>query len=229
MFGIKENSLQRALAASHCAELPRLFNENNLDFWIKAIGLVRKSDGTQSYCLLEHRADGLVVYKQDFGTMSTIYSLLAVYPYVFLDKEKYMPRNKDKRALCAALAKIVGLTYEYLCELDDEQLEVFKLDYAIRQQELENEAFDKLGVPSGVLEESLDVNGEELEQDEDGFSTIVDANDVKGEPWEEEAGGADVTSDGDEITDIVSAPSSSKKRTARKAATSTTRSRKAKK
>lgn len=104
---IKEESLKRALTENRLYELPKQLKGDNGEYWLEALILVRKRDGSQSYASGKRGADGKIVYTSDFGTMSTIFGILSIHPYIFLDKKKYMPYEtiEQKRY---ALTKYIG-------------------------------------------------------------------------------------------------------------------------
>ncbi len=86
----KEESLKNALTTLRIPELPKRLKEEDEEYWMEAIVLVRKMDSTQSYALAKRRADGRICYTSDFGSMSPIAGLIAIYPYLYLDKDKYL-------------------------------------------------------------------------------------------------------------------------------------------
>lgn len=93
IFNIKERSLSAALNDAACKELPKPYVESEYEqeglFWYRGIALVRKCDGTQSYCLVEHRPDGIIDYRRDYGTISPIFGLVSVFPYVVVDMKRF--------------------------------------------------------------------------------------------------------------------------------------------
>ncbi len=104
---VKEKSLKDALNVARLLELPKQYSGDNEVFWLKAVALVRKRDATQSYCLIEHKADGRILYKKDFGTMSPITGLISIHPYLYLDTQRFSPYDtiSQKRI---ALTKYIG-------------------------------------------------------------------------------------------------------------------------
>lgn len=106
-MNIKENSLKRALTAIRLSELPKQFREDSGEYWLEAIILTRKRDGSQSYVAGKRGADGKIVYTADYGTMSPIAGLISVHPFLYLDKKRYMPYDtiEQKRY---ALAHYIG-------------------------------------------------------------------------------------------------------------------------
>lgn len=106
-MNIKEESLKKALETCRLSELPKQFREESGEYWLEAVILTRKRDGSQSYVAGKRGVDGKIIYKADFGNMSQIAGLISVHPYVYLDKEKYMPYTtiEQKRH---ALALYIG-------------------------------------------------------------------------------------------------------------------------
>lgn len=161
----KEQSLRRALQACACFELPRVFVENGVDFWLEAIACVRKRDGSYGYCRVEHRADGKVEYKEDFGSCSPIYALMSVHPYKMLDRSKYEFRGPDETF--ARILVSEGLIPEG-AELTHEELAEWRITLAIEQQMLADKEYQNTGIREP-----------DVELDEDGFVPIQSAEVTK--------------------------------------------------
>lgn len=135
-MNIKENSLKRALTEKHLSELPKQFREDNGEYWLEAIILTRKRDGSQSYVAGKRKADGKITYIADFGNMSPIAGLISIHPYLYLDKKKYMPYDTicQKRN---ALANYIGGdddAKKAIDELPDSEVEYQVLKIAIETQ-----------------------------------------------------------------------------------------------
>lgn len=135
-MNIKEDSLKRALTAIRLSELPKQFREDSGEYWLEAIILTRKRDGSQSYVAGKRGADKKIIYTSDFGTMSPIAALLSVHPYLYLDKKKYMPYEtiEQKRH---ALARYIGGdddAKKAVDELSDSEVEYQILEIAIEMQ-----------------------------------------------------------------------------------------------
>jgi hypothetical protein len=91
MESIKEKSLIEALAFCSLKDLPK---ETKNDFvWIKALALVAKSDGSQSYVYLIKDEDGKPKVKKDFGHIAVIKEYISIHPFMLLN-EKFMPTFK---------------------------------------------------------------------------------------------------------------------------------------
>lgn len=135
-MNIKENSLKMALTAKRLSELPKQFREDSGEYWLEAIILTRKRDGSQSYVAGKRKADGKITYIVDFGSMSPIAGLISVHPYLYLDKKKYMPYEtiEQKRH---ALANYIGGdddAKKAVDELSDSEIEYQILEIAIETQ-----------------------------------------------------------------------------------------------
>lgn len=135
-MNIKEDSLKRALTAKRLSELPKQFREENGEYWLEAIILTRKRDGSQSYVAGKRKADGKIIYTADYGTMSPIAALISVHPYLYLDKKRYMPYEtiEQKRH---ALALYIGDDDDAKKAVDglpDSEVEYQILEIAIETQ-----------------------------------------------------------------------------------------------
>lgn len=135
-MNIKEDSLKRALTAKRLSELPKQFREDSGEYWLEAIILTRKRDGSQSYVAGKRKADGKIIYTADYGTMSPIAALISVHPYLYLDKKRYMPYEtiEQKRH---ALALYIGDDEDAkkaVGELPDSDVEYQILGIAIETQ-----------------------------------------------------------------------------------------------
>lgn len=97
---ITQESLIDALSYGSLRELPK--KDKGEDYWIKAIALVNKIDGTSSYVVVEKDEDLNNKVKCDFGNVCAIKEFVEFYPYSFL-KSSFMPKQtkgnkKDDRA-----------------------------------------------------------------------------------------------------------------------------------
>lgn len=109
MTDIKEISLREALSSSGCHELPsRYVDGDGSGFWFKAIGLVRKRNGSVNYVLLERRGDGAMRVVRDFGMMSPVYGIVSVHPYMFIDERFMLDVNSPSFVHAAAVYLGVG-------------------------------------------------------------------------------------------------------------------------
>lgn len=162
MINIKEQSLTKALEASACRSLPKVFNEDGHGIWIKAIALVKKRDFSQSYCLVERRGDGMVQYTADFGSSAPIYGLLAIYPYIMLDKSKYLYGSEIE--LKRALVRMYELSEDEVDAFTKDELQDYNVQMAIQRQMEDVKRYDEYGIKDY-----------EPDYDEDGFVDIFSA------------------------------------------------------
>lgn len=158
MNNIKEISLRKALEATACRELPKAFNENGVEFWIRAIALVRKRNGTQSYCLVEHRADGMLQYTQDFGLPSPIFGLISIHPYIMLDKTKYGVGGGCKAELIGRMMRMFPhiTNPQFFHRISDEEFEQWKIRYAMENQ---RQTVERMSQENVYEDDGTDENG----------------------------------------------------------------------
>lgn len=121
-------SLVAALAYCDLKALPD--KDTKEFYWLKAIGLVSKANGTKSYVLLRTGEDLKPRVIKDFGDISVIVSIDEVYPFVML-QEKWLPifktQKKDDRL---EWLKRLGDTRDY-SELTLKALDRVVLSHAI--------------------------------------------------------------------------------------------------
>jgi hypothetical protein len=93
METIKDKTLVDVLSYCDLRELPK---EDTKEFvWLKAVGLIVKSDGTENYSLLVKDKNGKPKIKKDFGSVASVVKIKKTYPFALLD-EKYVPTFKTK-------------------------------------------------------------------------------------------------------------------------------------
>ena len=136
MANIKEESLSKALSAKRIPDLPKQYREDSGEYWLEAIVLVRKLNMSQSYAVAKRDADGKISYTADFGDISPISGLISIHPYMYLNKERYMPFEtmEQKRH---ALKEYLGGDDEVVDavnEMTDEDVEHSLLEIAINSQ-----------------------------------------------------------------------------------------------
>jgi glutaredoxin 2 len=88
-----EISLQEALESAGLVCLPDQLDTNSKQIWLKAIGLVRKINGSRNYVLLAQKDGVTPQIIQDFGDTARIMRLEVIYPYYFLEK-RFIPKLK---------------------------------------------------------------------------------------------------------------------------------------
>lgn len=202
MANIKEESLSKALSAKRIPDLPKQYREDSGEYWLEAIVLVRKLNMSQSYAVAKRDADGKISYTADFGDISPISGLISIHPYMYLNKERYMPFEtmEQKRH---ALKEYLGGDEEVIEAVDDmtdEDVEHSLLEIAINSQyagesiaKTHDAILEAVGVePKSTIQFEKD---EEPKSDEEGTTetdNTANAGDADG-------GNADETTDATEL------------------------------
>ena len=202
MANIKEESLSKALSAKRIPDLPKQYREDSGEYWLEAIVLVRKLNMSQSYAVAKRDADGKISYTADFGDISPISGLISIHPYMYLNKERYMPFETmmQKRH---ALKEYLGGDEEVIEAVDDmtdEDVEHSLLEIAINSQyagesiaKTHDAILEAVGVePKSTIQFEKD---EEPKSDEEG--TTETDNTANAENTE--GGNADDTTDATEL------------------------------
>ena len=202
MANIKEESLSKALSAKRIPDLPKQYREDSGEYWIEAIVLVRKLNMSQSYAVAKRDADGKISYTADFGDISPISGLISIHPYMYLNKERYMPFETmmQKRH---ALKEYLGGDEEVIEAVDDmtdEDVEHSLLEIAINSQyagesiaKTHDAILEAVGVePKSTIQFEKD---EEPKSDEEGTTETDNITDAEGV----DDGNADETTDATEL------------------------------
>lgn len=202
MANIKEESLSRALSAKRIPDLPKQYREDSGEYWLEAIVLVRKLNMSQSYAVAKRDADGKISYTADFGDISPISGLISIHPYMYLNKERYMPFETmvQKRH---ALKEYLGGDDEVIEAVDDmtdEDVEHSLLEIAINSQyagesiaKTHDAILEAVGVvPKSTIQFEKD---EEPTSDEEGTTETDNTANAEGV----EGGNADETTDATEL------------------------------
>ena len=136
MANIKEESLSRALSAKRIPDLPKQYREDSGEYWLEAIVLVRKLNMSQSYAVAKRDADGKISYTADFGDISPISGLVSIHPYMYLNKERYMPFETMEQKRHALKEYLGGddEVIEAVNDMADEDVEHSLLEIAINSQ-----------------------------------------------------------------------------------------------
>ena len=136
MANIKEESLSRALSAKRIPDLPKQYREDSGEYWLEAIVLVRKLNMSQSYAVAKRDADGKISYSADFGDISPISGLISIHPYMYLNKERYMPFETMEQKRHALKEYLGGddEVIEAVNDMVDEDVEHSLLEIAINSQ-----------------------------------------------------------------------------------------------
>lgn len=140
-----EQSLKEALFYLSITELPpRQLQEDLSKFWIEAIALVQKRDGTKSYTLAKRSSFGRIRHIKDFGTSSQIVNLLAVHPIKTIDTRIIAAEPSIKKQCLEQLIYNYGDAPIDTNTLTEEQINEALMDYiyrdAIKREESENKA-----------------------------------------------------------------------------------------
>ena len=136
MANIKEESLSKALSAKRIPDLPKQYREDSGEYWLEAIVLVRKLNMSQSYAVAKRDADGKISYTADFGDISPISGLISIHPYMYLNKERYMPFETMEQKRHALKEYLGGddEVIEAVNDMVDEDVEHSLLEIAINSQ-----------------------------------------------------------------------------------------------
>lgn len=215
-INITEESLRRALESLGLTQmgLPKMWRGEQDGFWIKALALVRKQNGDQSYCAVERDADGRIGYRMDFGRMSPILERVRLYPYVYLDEGRYVNIGSadDRRFLLLSEANDAEERNKIRSMSDDEVI------YYLRKRGIERQLS---GVDDAAIQRDDDIAVREEEASlssviDDDYSSIVEAQMLKRDLALKEAVDAkNICSDGTDGQDSVVAKVK-KKRAVRK-------------
>lgn len=143
MSKINDNLNRSLVAALAYCDLKSLPKKDSKDYyWLKALGLVSKADGTKSYVLLRMDTDFTQRVIKDFGTISPIVSVDEVYPFYML-QEKWIPvfKTQKKEERLVWLTK-VGDTKDY-SELTLKELDKMVISHAMRMvwDDLKNKGY----------------------------------------------------------------------------------------
>jgi len=136
MANIKEESLSKALSAKRIPDLPKQYREDSGEYWLEAIVLVRKLNMSQSYAVAKRDADGKISFTADFGDISPISGLISIHPYMYLNKERYMPFETMEQKRHALKEYLGGddEVVEAVNDMADEDVEHSLLEIAINSQ-----------------------------------------------------------------------------------------------
>ena len=202
MANIKEESLSRALSAKRIPDLPKQYREDSGEYWLEAIVLVRKLNMSQSYAVAKRDADGKISYTADFGDISPISGLISIHPYMYLNKERYMPFETmvQKRH---ALKEYLGGDEEVIEAVDDmtdEDVEHSLLEIAINSQyagesiaKTHDAILEAVGVePKSTIQFEKDEEPKSDEEETTETDNTANAEDADG-------GNADETTDATEL------------------------------
>lgn len=91
---ITRESLINALSWASLRELPEKDSGENI--WIRALALASKRDGSKGYVAMVKGKNGEDRIIKDFGSVSVIVEIDAIYPYCYLDST-YLPTFETKK------------------------------------------------------------------------------------------------------------------------------------
>src|SRR5574344_1448877 len=180
---LKEKTLSMALSEVGLHDLPKLYRDGDKGFWIKAIVLVKKRNTTQSYMFAEHRADGLIVYTKDFssicGNMSPMAGLIGIYPYMYLDEERYMNFN-NIQDIVSSIAVMTNKKYFEYQNMDEDEIRILYRKCAIEKQleDISENNFDNSSVgiedkPKEIVSAEQKTKAEDAVNKDDEGETIL--------------------------------------------------------
>ena len=203
MANIKEESLSRALSAKRIPDLPKQYREDSGEYWLEAIVLVRKLNMSQSYAVAKRDADGKISYTADFGDISPISGLISIHPYMYLNKERYMPFETMEQKRHGLKEYLGGddEVVEAVNEMADEDVEHSLLEIAINSQyagesiaKTHDAILEAVGVePKSTIQFEKD---EEPKSDEEGTTETDNTANAEGA----DGGNADETTDTTELS-----------------------------
>ena len=202
MANIKEESLSKALSAKRIPDLPKQYREDSGEYWLEAIVLVRKLNMSQSYAVAKRDADGKISYTADFGDISPISGLISIHPYMYLNKERYMPFETMEQKRHALKEYLGGddEVIEAVNDMADEDVEHSLLEIAINSQyagesiaKTHDAILEAVGVvPKSTIQFEKD---EEPKSDEEGTTETDNTTNAENA----EGGNADETTDATEL------------------------------
>ena len=213
MANIKEESLSKALSAKRIPDLPKQYREDSGEYWLEAIVLVRKLNMSQSYAVAKRDADGKISYTADFGDISPISGLISIHPYMYLNKERYMPFETmvQKRH---ALKEYLGGDEEVIEAVDDmadEDVEHSLLEIAINSQY----AGESIAKPHDAILEAVGVEPKStirFENDDDVEGDTESDTDTESETTEVTEPKSDDVTDATEAAEPMTAEEEEKPR-----------------
>ena len=127
---IKERTLVEALSFCGVRELPEELKGKEV--WMKAIGLVSKVDGSQSYVYLERGELGASNIKKDFGTLSPIVKIDKIYPYLYLSEDEVPKFSKEDKGEKTSWLIARGYNEEELSTKTPQQINKLVIDECVK-------------------------------------------------------------------------------------------------
>lgn len=110
MEKLKKESLIKALSFCGLRDVPEEWDKENI--YLRALALVSKTDGSESYVLVEKDERGNDRMVKDFGTVCAINATISVHPFFFLDTRwlpEFKPKGKGKASADGKAERIAWL------------------------------------------------------------------------------------------------------------------------
>ena len=127
-----EQTKKDVLEYAFLYSLPDL--ENGTDMWIRAIGLVTKSNTKQNYCILSKNGFGEINVIKTFGSAAKIVKINEIRPYVYLN-QKYIIEFKNKAEIISYILKqYTEYSEDELKTITNANLKALCINHWINQQ-----------------------------------------------------------------------------------------------
>lgn len=130
MEKLKQESLVKALSFCGLREVPEEWDKENV--YLRALALVSKTDGSESYVLVEKDEHGNDRTVKDFGTVCAIHETISIHPFFFLDTRwlpEFKPKGKGKASADGKAERIAWLERNNVFMNDNDDIKT--LDKAI--------------------------------------------------------------------------------------------------
>lgn len=130
MEKLKKESLIKALSFCGLREVPEEWDKENV--YLRALALVSKTDGSESYVLVEKDEHGNDRMVKDFGTVCAIHETVSIHPFFFLDARwlpEFKPKGKGKASADNKTERIAWLERNNI--VMDDKSDIKALDKAI--------------------------------------------------------------------------------------------------
>lgn len=127
-----ETSLNEALNYARLHKLPDEWDGKTP--FVKAIGLVSRSSGIQSYVILRMDGSGKQFVVKDWG-IDAVKRIDTVYPYIYVDSQfmpRFTPGHEEDRY--EYIARISNKSVDEVRQMTPQQQVAIMRDYAIKKQ-----------------------------------------------------------------------------------------------
>ena len=125
---LETETLSEALSYAKLKDLPKKYDPELGLQWILAVALVRKRNLMCAYSIVERRADGVIQYKETFGELSCIGSLVSIHPFMYLDPEAMKMAERTNRR---TLSMLYSAHAEQSIDSSNEEFKLFQIQYAM--------------------------------------------------------------------------------------------------